>query len=77
MENTVNLRNQIEIQKEGLDALVQRLGKVGAVRFLQLFNKNNGDSVEDKHERDAMLENMGVSFDDVLADMKKWEAENK
>jgi hypothetical protein len=69
--------NQAEILREGLDALVQKLGKVGAVRFLQLFNKNNGDSVEDKHERDVMLKNMGVSFDDVLADIKKWEAENK
>jgi hypothetical protein len=65
MNTEINYRNQAEIQKEGLDALVQRLGKVGTVRFLQLFNKDSGDSVKDKHERDAMYEGMGMTVDDI------------
>ncbi|MCL2812076.1 MAG: hypothetical protein FWD25_09350 [Clostridia bacterium] len=56
---TVN-RNQIEIQREGLDALVQRLGRAGAIRFLQLFNKGSGDYTK---ERDALFE--GLSVDDI------------
>ena len=59
MNTAINFRNQAEIQKEGLDALVQRLGRVGAIRFLQLFNGGNGDAVKEKHERDAAL-NMGM-----------------
>ena|GEM_PF-1707289 len=77
MDNIINQRNQTEIQKEGLDALVQRLGRVGAVKFMQLFNRSSGDSVEDKRERDALIESMGLSFDDVLTDIKKWEEQRE
>jgi len=77
LDNIINQRNQTEIQKEGLDALVQRLGRVGAVKFMQLFNRSSGDSVEDKRERDALIESMGLSFDDVLTDIKKWEEQRE
>ena len=49
--------------------LIQTLGKVNTSRLLQMFNKDSGDSVKDKHERDTMYENMGVTVDDILADM--------
>jgi len=66
----INFRNQIEVQKEGIDALVQRLGRVGTVRFLQMLGKSGGDSVKDKHERDEMYENMGVTLDDIVAEIR-------
>ncbi len=39
-----------EIRREGLDALEQRLGRVGMVRFLQLFETGSGDYVIDRRE---------------------------
>ena len=39
-----------EIRREGLDALRQRLGRVGMVRFLQLFETGSGDYVVDRRE---------------------------
>jgi hypothetical protein len=71
MQNAVNTKTYIEIQREGLDALVQRLGKIETVRFLQMFNKSSGDSVKDKHERDAMYKQMGVTVDDIMAEINK------
>ena len=60
MNTAVNFRNQFEIQREGLDALVQRLGRAGAIRFLQLCNKGSGDYTR---ERAALFE--GMSVDDI------------
>ena len=34
-----------EIRREGLDALKERLGRAGMVRFLQLFESGSGDYV--------------------------------
>jgi hypothetical protein len=39
-----------EIRREGLDALEQRLSRVGMVRFLQLFETGSGDYVLDRRE---------------------------
>jgi len=74
MGTNVNLKNQTAIQREGLDALVQRLGRAGAIRFLQLFSGSRTDSLSEKRERDAVLESMGVSIDDILMDMENREA---
>ena len=57
-----NYRNQEEVQKAGLDALTQRLGRVGAIRFLQLYHSGSEDSVKEKHERDATL---NMSMDEI------------
>jgi hypothetical protein len=67
----VDYKKRFEENKEGLDALVQRLGKVETVRFLQLFIEDNHDSVVEKHRRDAMFEAVGVTLDDILNDMRK------
>ena len=39
-----------EIRREGLRALVERLGVVGAVRFLQLFERGKGDYTKDREK---------------------------
>jgi hypothetical protein len=38
-----------EIRKAGLEALRERLGPVGAVRFLQQFQTGNGDYAKGRH----------------------------
>lgn len=39
-----------EIRKEGLKALVERLGVVGAIRFLQQFEIGEGDYTKDREK---------------------------
>jgi hypothetical protein len=71
MSTAVNYRNQAEIKEEGIDALVQRLGRVGAVRFLQLISGGYGDSVKEKHERDA---NLTMTMDEIAEEIYKMQA---
>jgi len=54
MNKSVDLKNPIALHKAGIDALVQELGGVGAIRFLQLFDKGSGDYTKEKYERDEM-----------------------
>ena len=68
MNAVINYRNQAEVQKAGLDALIQRLGRVGTIRFLQLYHSGSGDSVKEKHERDDTL---NMSMDDIADDINK------
>ena len=61
--------NSIEIKRIGLDALIQTLGRVNAIRFLQMFNASKGNSVKEKHERDVVYDSMGITVDDIIADI--------
>ncbi len=38
-----------EIRKAGLDALRERLGPAGVIRFLQQFDPGHGDYATDRH----------------------------
>jgi hypothetical protein len=38
-----------EIRKAGLDALRERLGPAGMLRFLQQFDSGRGDYTQDRH----------------------------
>ena len=38
-----------EIRASGLEALEQRLGKAGMIRFLQQFTTGSGDYARDRH----------------------------
>jgi hypothetical protein len=38
-----------EIRREGLDALRQRLGRAGMIRFLQQFGTGSGDYAKERH----------------------------
>ena len=39
-----------EIRNEGLEALVERLGPLGAIEFIQLFYKGSGNYTEERHQ---------------------------
>ena len=66
MTREANLRTPVSLQKAGLDALVQALGAVDAIRFIRLFDNGYGDYTKERH---AIFDNMSV--DDILADMKQ------
>jgi hypothetical protein len=40
---------QIEIYRQGLEALRDRLGRAGMIRFLQQFETGKGDYARDRH----------------------------
>ena len=39
-----------EIRKAGIEALLERLGPDGTLRFLQQYNPGRGDYTTDRHE---------------------------
>jgi hypothetical protein len=55
-----------QLRQRGIEALVQALGAVGMVRFLQQFDQGNGDYTRD---RDGVLAN--ISLEDAIAQIKQ------
>jgi hypothetical protein len=55
-----------QIRQQGLAALVDALGAVGMVRFLQQFDQGNGDYTRD---RDRLLAN--VRLEEAIAQIKQ------
>lgn len=39
-----------QIRREGLEALSERLGRAGMIRFMAQFDNGGGDYVKDRHE---------------------------
>jgi len=39
-----------QIRREGLEALRERLGKAGMIRFMQQFETGKGDYAKERHE---------------------------
>jgi hypothetical protein len=39
-----------QIRREGLEALRQRLGRAGTIRFLGQFDNGSGDYAKDRHD---------------------------
>jgi hypothetical protein len=60
-----------QLRQLGIEALVQALGAVGMVRFLQQFDQGSGDYTLD---RDAAL--AGVTLDEAIAQIKQAREEN-
>ncbi|MHA1168445.1 MAG: hypothetical protein ACTSP4_07930 [Candidatus Hodarchaeales archaeon] len=58
--------NPTELRKKGMEALVEALGPVGMVRFLQQFETGKGDYTL---ERKKWLNK--TTIDDVIRDIKK------
>ena len=58
-----------EIQRTGLEALVQKMGTVGMIRFLQLWDTGQGDYTA---EREQWLGNLDVA--DIVAKIKEKQA---
>lgn len=58
--------NPAAIRQRGLDALLQALGPVGMVRFLQQFDPGYGDYA---HDRSQWLAE--ISLEDAIAQVKQ------
>lgn len=55
-----------EIRKDGIDALVKKLGPDGMIRFIQQFDSGRGDYTKDRH---ALLDI--YTIDDIVSEIKK------
>ena len=65
MSRYIDIRNPSLLRKAGMDALVKELGVVGAISFLQQYDRGEGDYTK---ERAAIYNDMSV--DDILAAIK-------
>ena len=65
---TVNTRamTQPEIRREGFQALLDRLGPAGTIRFLRQYDPGRGDYTKDRHE---WLDS--VDDEEVIASVKQ------
>ena len=61
------MKTQNEIVEQGYQALVDSLGVVDAIRFIQYFSPGKGDYTR---ERDQWLEQK--TLDDVLQDLEQF-----
>jgi hypothetical protein len=58
--------NPAQLRQRGIEVLVQALGAVGMVRFLQQFDPGSGDYTRD---RDALLAD--ITLEEAIAQMKQ------
>lgn len=58
--------NPAQLRQRGIEALVQALGAVGMVRFLQQFDQGNGDYTRD---RDAILAD--ITLEEAIVQIKQ------
>jgi len=65
------IRTQQEIVKQGYQALVDYLGVVDAIRFIQYFSPGQGDYTKERHQ---WLNNK--SLEDILVEMKQHRESN-
>ncbi len=63
------MKTQNEVLDKGYKALVEALGVVDAVRFIQHFSPGYGDYTQERHQ---WLDK--VSLNDVLTEMQKHKA---
>jgi hypothetical protein len=61
-----------ELRRAGMDALVERLGPAGALRFLQQYHGGTGDYTRDRH---AWLD--GLSLEEVVENIQGGKQEDK
>ncbi|NSW92533.1 MAG: hypothetical protein HPY74_18075 [Firmicutes bacterium] len=50
MINALNLKDLDKLQKEGLQALSEKLGPIGMVNFIRLFDNGKGDYSKERRE---------------------------
>lgn len=55
-----------DIRREGLDALEKRLGRAGMLKFLQLFDRGQGDYAKERH---AWVDSL--TMDDVKRELTR------
>ena len=51
MTATLNVNNQMEVKRMGLQALKEALGPVGMVRFIQQYENGYGDYTAEKYQK--------------------------
>ena len=66
MNRVLDIRNPILINRIGIEVLIRELGRIGAINFIQQYDRGNGDYTK---ERSQYFDNMSV--DDICADIKK------
>ena len=61
-----------EIRTKGLEALTEKLGPAGMIKFIQMFDKGSGDYTRDRHK---WLKGIGIDqiADEILTERKKSE----
>jgi hypothetical protein len=71
----INMHDQLMIRKIGMDALKEKLGVAGTVRFIRQFSKGSGD-----YTRDRMQWLGELTDEDIIKGAKeieeKWRAEH-
>lgn len=55
-----------QIRREGLQALLERLGPAGTIRFLQQYESGYGDYTKERH---AWLD--GVTVDEIVQEVQR------
>ncbi len=55
-----------EVRRAGMEALRQRLGPAGMIRFLQLYDTGSGDYTKERH---TWLD--GLTVDEIARDIHK------
>jgi hypothetical protein len=48
MENKMSIKTLHQIQQEGLDILVEKIGPDDTIRFLQIYETGSGDWTKDR-----------------------------
>jgi hypothetical protein len=62
------MKTQNEVIEQGYQALIDSLGVVDAIRFIQYFSSGQGDYTKERHQ---WLENK--SLDDVFREMQQFQ----
>ncbi len=50
MINAINLKDMDSLRKEGLKALAEKLGPIGMINFIRLFDNGSGDYTKERNE---------------------------
>ena len=64
--STSSPRSLYQIRMEGWQALTERLGPAGAMRFMMQYDPGHGDYSKERHEIFARL-----TLDDLLRDIER------
>jgi len=69
---TINFRNQSNVRRLGMAALIEKIGNVGAVYFIRQFETGSGDYTK---EREAL--HADLSFDEIIQGSIKMDKKRK
>ncbi|MCD8019028.1 MAG: hypothetical protein LUF92_05405 [Clostridiales bacterium] len=67
----VNLKNPMEVQVTGMNALKEALGPIGAVRFIQMYSPGYGDYTKERQEKPDVDPDEAIARIREFKEMKK------